>query len=625
MAGTPLTDELAFGWESLAARRAILPTQDLPWALAALDAFGGDLASFTQGAPGSPDAIAPMVRQRGRLVMAGTEMYEPADLLVDSADALGSLATRLVADGAVVVLGRIPSDSASIAALREAIGRRGIVRVEGGTGHPQIDLDERWKEVGGGLSSSRRSALRRSRRKAEQVGKVSVELLEPTLDDVPSLLDEGFAIEARSWKGEAGTALAQDPSRAAFIRRYAAETAARGTLRLQFLRLGDKAVAMQIGIEWKQQLWLLKIGYDEAYSAGSPGQLLLAESVADAARRGLGSYQLLGEAAEWTRAWTTAEHQSISVRIYPASARAAVALAGDARTVLGRDARRGLEKARESTAKKVASRYLAGPELEDALREETRHAAAGYLTTVGFWGSSETLTKDVARQCFAAADGVSPGGELSIKLDAFGGDGPRLDELLDRCTERQVGLHLDALGPETAEASLKAALRLAERAPGAVGCTLTGRWRRSVDDAHRLAGAPLNVRVVKSEWADPAEPHRDEAAGYLEVVQILAGQVPRVAVATHDQALAPVALERLAASTTAAELQVLYATDGRRIIPAARERGVPVRVYIPYGHGRVPYPTDDLFRRPAVAARVAFDVLPLRPLLSRRRLLLGDR
>jgi len=136
---------------------------------------------------------------------------------------------------------------------------------------------------------------------------------------------------------------------------------------------------------------------------------------------------------------------------------------------------------------------------------------------------------------------------------------------------------------------------------------------------------PLKVRVVKSEWADPAEPKRDAVGGYLEVVEALAGKVPRVAVATHDPALAPLAFGRLAASTTAVELQVLYATNGRRVIAAARDRGVPVRIYIPYGNGRVPYATGELFRRPSVAARVAFDVTPLRPLLSRRRLLLGDR
>lgn len=613
------------GWERLAADRATLPTQDVPWALASAAAFDGEIASFPQGPPGERDAIAPLERRAGRLSLLGAEMYEPCDLLAASEDALAALAEDLVADGTGLVLGRIPSGSGTVAALRAAVGGKGLVRVDEGTGHPQIELDERWEEPGGGLSSSRRSALRRSRRKAEKVAAVEIDLLAPTVEEVPELLDLAFAIEARSWKGEAGTALLQDPPRAAFIRRYAEETARRGTLRLQFLRLGEEAVAMQIGVEWKEQLWLLKIGYDQAHSSASPGQILLAESVADAARRGLRSYQLLGEAAEWTRAWTEDEHRCVAVRVYPASARGAVALAGDARVVLGRQARHRLGELRTASGDRAASRYVAGPELADALREERRYAAAGYLTTVGFWGTGSTPAKEAARQCLDAAAALPEGGELSIKLHALGGDGPVVDELLDRCLERGLGLHLDALWPETAGPSLDAALRLVERAPGAVGCTLPGRWRRSVEDAARIAGSGLKVRVVKSEWADPAAPDRDPVEGCLEVVDALAGAVARVEIATQDPRLVPRALDRLAAAGTPRELQVLHAMNGRRVIAFARGRDVPVRVYVPYGHGRVPYDTGKVLRSTSVAARVAIDVTPLRPWMSRRGLLLGAR
>lgn len=625
MGGPPITDEQASGWESLAARCATLPTQDLPWAVASAAAFGGDVAPFVQGAAASPNAIAPLALDGNRLGLLGSEMYEPSDLLCDSAAALQALARRLVEHGAALTLARIPSDSTSVAALREAVGGRGIVRVDAGSGHPQIELGERWQEVGGGLSSSRRSALRRSRRKAEQIGPLSVDLLEPTVTELPPLLDEALAVEARSWKGDAGTALAQDSPRATFVRRYAEEAAARGMLRLQFLRLGEVPVAMQIGIEWKRQLWLIKIGYDQAYSAVSPGQLLLAESIADAARSGLRAYQLLGEAAGWTRAWTTDERSCVNVRVYPASSRAAIALTGDMGVVLGRAGRRHLGQVRKSVGEKAASRYVAGPELRDALREEARYAGVGYRTTVGFWGRADTPAREAGRQCFAIAEALPPGSELSIKLQALGGDGPLLDDLLDRCIERGIGLHFDALGPETAEAALNSALRLVERAPGAVGFTLTGRWRRSVADARRLAGSPMKVRVVKSEWADPEDPDRDPVGGYLEVVDVLAGQVPSVAVATHDGGLAAAAFDRLAMADTDRELQVLHAMNGRQAILGARRREMPVRVYVPFGYGRVPYEAGAILRRPSLAARAAFDTLPLRPWLSRKLLLLGAR
>jgi CelD/BcsL family acetyltransferase involved in cellulose biosynthesis len=320
----------AVGWERLAAEHAVLPTQDLPWALASLDAFGGEPARLAHGPPDAPSAIAPMTRRGRRLELNGGEMFEPGELLVDSPDSLVALTSRLVRDGAPLLLTRIPPGSPTITALRRAIGSRGAVHVRAGVGYPSIELDDRWREPGGGLSASRRSSLRRASRKAEHSGGISVALLSPTVEELPALLDEAFAIEARSWKGAIGTALVHDRRRARFVRRYAEETARRGTLRVQFLRIGDEAVAMQIAVEWKEQIWLLKIGYDEAHAAASPGQLLLAQSIADAARRGLRNYQLLGTAADWTRVWTTDEQACVTVRAYPATLRSAVELAAEA-------------------------------------------------------------------------------------------------------------------------------------------------------------------------------------------------------------------------------------------------------------------------------------------------------
>jgi CelD/BcsL family acetyltransferase involved in cellulose biosynthesis len=619
----PPIDELASGWEPLAASHATLPTQDLPWALASLAAFEADPEPFLRGSPAAPDAIAPLGRQRGRLELLGTEMFEPGDLLARSPTALAELAAAMVAPGSPLLLKRLPADSPSIDALREAVGARGVVRVDGGDAHPLIELDDRWQEPGGGLSSSRRSALRRGWRRAEEIGPVTVEMLAPAAEELDDLLDLAFAIEFRSWKGDAGTALLQDPVRATFIRRYAAETAARGQLRVQFLKIGDSAVAMQIGIEWKRRIWLLKIGYDRRYAASSPGQLLLAESVADAARRGLATYQFLGCAVDWTRAWSTEEQACVTVRVYPASARAARVLVGDAGAVMAREARRRAAAARERTSAAAASRYVAGPALEDALRVEALCADAAYLTTVGFWGTSQTSARTARDQCLLAAEALPAGSELAVKVHALGGDGPVLDRLLDRCVERGVGLHLDALWPETAEESLGAAIRLAERAPRSVGCTLTGRWRRSVDDAVRLGGSELKVRVVKSEWPDPTDPDRDPVAGCLEVVEALAGAGPRVALATQDKVLAAAGLDLLVAAGAAAEMQVLYAMHSRATVRLATARGIPVRVYVPYGHGRVPYATDRIATSPKLASKVAFDVLPLRPWLGRRLLLSG--
>ena len=104
-------------------------------------------------------------------------------------------------------------------------------------------------------------------------------------------------------------------------------------LRIGLLRIGDTPVAMQLGVEWGGRFWLLKIGYDEAFSRCSPGSLLMVEMVRRAAGRGLTSYELLGVSEQWTRMWTRRERPCVSLRAYPATCTGAAALATDLATV----------------------------------------------------------------------------------------------------------------------------------------------------------------------------------------------------------------------------------------------------------------------------------------------------
>jgi len=601
-----LTEES--GWSDLALESGLFPTQDAPWALAGLEAFGGDPQIVVSGDRSAPEAIAPMVFHDRQLELAGCRPTgEPADLLSRSPDALGELTERLAGIGRAIVLPRIPAQSPTIDALRKAVGRRGLVHVSSGSAHPTIELNADWSEPGGGLSSSRRSALRRSRRRAEKGGEIAVDLLSPAPHEVDDLLDEAFAVEARSWKGSAGTALLQTPVLAGFFRRYAADAAARGILRLEFLCIAGQRVAMQLGVEWQRRIWLLKIGYDEEHASASPGQLLLAESVADAARRELDGYELLGTAAKWTEPWAPLVHPCVQVIAYPPSSHGYVSLAGAAGRQLRGRARQRVSALSQAGQRLAAERYVTGTSLDTALREEARCAAAGYATTVGYWDKGTASPAEVTDDCFAAAAALPSGSQLSIKYASMKRDQAGLDDLLQRCVARGLTLHFDALAPDTAEPALRESARLAAAAPGAVSCTLPARWQRSPADAPIVSAEGLGVRVVKGEWGDPDFPDRDPREGFLEVVGALAGTARHVAVATHDAPLALATLECLLAAGTPCELQVLYAMRSRAAVRAARRLDVPVRVYIPYGQGRVPYPVE---RDPRTIARLAFDLLP---------------
>jgi proline dehydrogenase len=99
----------------------------------------------------------------------------------------------------------------------------------------------------------------------------------------------------------------------------------------------------------------------------------------------------------------------------------------------------------------------------------------------------------------------------------------------------------------------------------------------------------LTVRVVKGQWVDREVPERDPRAGFLEVIDGLAGKAKGVAVATHDPQLARESILRLQASSTPCELELLFGLPVRRVLPVAAELGVPVRYYVPYGSAWLPY------------------------------------
>jgi CelD/BcsL family acetyltransferase involved in cellulose biosynthesis len=181
------------------------------------------------------------------------------------------------------------------------------------------------------LEAGRRSDLRRARRHAEKMGAVEAVVIAPTRDQLPQLLAEAFQVEAAGWKGAHGTALASDPVRGDFFRRYTEQACTHGILRMCMLRIGGRPAAAQIAIESGTRFDLLRAGYDEQFARCSPGMLLTVESIRYAARRGLRSYEFNGDVEPWTKVWTQHEHACCSLRAYPFSRRGAWAMFDDGR------------------------------------------------------------------------------------------------------------------------------------------------------------------------------------------------------------------------------------------------------------------------------------------------------
>jgi proline dehydrogenase len=261
--------------------------------------------------------------------------------------------------------------------------------------------------------------------------------------------------------------------------------------------------------------------------------------------------------------------------------------------------------------RRAAAAYVVGPAIDDALLACRTLHQCGRASTVGFWNQGSEEPSRVAQSYIAALDALSPTGldtYLSIKAPALGFAPQLLAELLERAGSAGIGVHFDSLGPESADPTLALIAEAASRQVE-LGITLPGRWSRSLGDACTAVELGLGVRVVKGRWPDPKTPPTDARTGFMAVVEQVAGHARRVAVATHDEPLARQALQRLRADGTPCELELLFGLPAAAPAGTGDELSVPVRMYVPYGHGTLPYRIPDARRDIRILGWLSQDLL----------------
>jgi proline dehydrogenase len=252
-------------------------------------------------------------------------------------------------------------------------------------------------------------------------------------------------------------------------------------------------------------------------------------------------------------------------------------------------------------AARAARAYIAGPEIEDAVRVSQQLAARGFTATIGFWDGPGDTPRGVADHYLAALDAISAaklGAYLSIKLPALATSNELLDEVLARAREHGIRIHFDSLGPEAADDAWRAIVRASADPRHSLSVSLPGRWKRSLDDAEAAIAHGVAVCVVKGQWPDVDWPELDLSEGFLNVIDRLAGRARHVSVASHDIELAAEALRRLRTTNTSHDLELLYGLPERRSLRLAEERETPVRFYVPYGKAYLPYALGQARRNP---------------------------
>ena len=250
-----------------------------------------------------------------------TNAHSPGfDLLALDADVLEALAGALFQDR-VRDLAAAPLDVSgpALRALGEAARANGYrTFVHAVSRAPYLPLAGGLRAHEASLSRNLRHDVQRRLRRLCEAGIVSVEVSDGSarLDD---LLEEGLRVEALSWKGRRGTAIASGEETTRFYTGLARWAASAGWLRLAFLRLDGRAIAFQLDLQLRATYYSLKIGYDPEFERFSPGKLLAYTMVSRAVASGLQAYELLGREEPWKDRWTELAREQVEFRAFSPS------------------------------------------------------------------------------------------------------------------------------------------------------------------------------------------------------------------------------------------------------------------------------------------------------------------
>jgi CelD/BcsL family acetyltransferase involved in cellulose biosynthesis len=137
-----------------------------------------------------------------------------------------------------------------------------------------VAADKPYDRIEDALATRVRKNLRRKRRKAEGMGALTFERSDSG-GDMARALSDFLAVEASGWKGAAGsgTAIALHDELHAFYHDLAHTCNREPRCLVNRLFLGERCIAAQFSLECRGTIYLLKIAYDEEYSAISPGAL----------------------------------------------------------------------------------------------------------------------------------------------------------------------------------------------------------------------------------------------------------------------------------------------------------------------------------------------------------------
>jgi proline dehydrogenase len=266
--------------------------------------------------------------------------------------------------------------------------------------------------------------------------------------------------------------------------------------------------------------------------------------------------------------------------------------------------------------RRLASRFIAGEKLEDALKVIRRLKGEGFKVTLDCLGESvhEASAADAACQTYLQLlDRLAEeklDSHVSVKLTQLGlamdeGLARRnLGRLAESAAQHHNFVRVDMEGSAFTDSTLKVFCGV-DAPRDVVGIAIQAYLRRTGSDVDELLKRGVRIRLVKGAYKEPPDiafaKKREVDRSYQELTEKLLGSGIYHAIATHDERIIS-ATERFAREhgilPDSFEFQMLYGIRRdlqRRLI----QQGWRVRLYVPYGPEWYAYFMRRLAERPA--------------------------
>jgi proline dehydrogenase len=276
---------------------------------------------------------------------------------------------------------------------------------------------------------------------------------------------------------------------------------------------------------------------------------------------------------------------------------------------------------RNRFAKRMASRFVAGETVEEAMVAVRALNARGITASLDLLGESvhrEEEARATAREYITLLDRIQSeklDANVSLKLTAMGMDVSEelcianMQMVLDRAQEYGSFVRLDMESSNYTERTLHMfEHRLYPTYPKNVGIVLQSYLRRTAADVDKANRMGCRVRICKGAYQEPASVafpvKRDVDENYIRCMHSLMSDGNYPGLATHDERIISEA-KRYAKdkniSTDRFEFQMLYGVR-RDLQERLVREGYRMRVYVPFGTQWYPYLMRRLAERPANVA-----------------------